>query len=74
MQTYPTLRFFTRHGEIIAAAVGLAVLAGALWLMLAYGFGWGMIVAGVIIGTVAAFLVMVFVELARIISEMMLPP
>ena len=74
MRTFPALRFFTRHGEIIAAAGGLLIVAGALWLVLVHGFGWDLFVAGIIVGGVAASLLMVFVELTRIISEMMLPP
>ena len=42
--------------------------------MMSFNLGWGAVVVGVGGGCAVAFLTMVFVELTRIIAEMMLPP
>jgi ABC-type Fe3+-siderophore transport system permease subunit len=73
MYTYPVIRFFTRYGELVAAAFGLSAVAIAAWIAFAFGFGWGMVIVGIVVGVAVSFLCMVFVELARLIAEMMLP-
>ena len=70
--TYPTLELLVRHGNAIAWAVALApALGGVLaWLL---GLSIGYAVAGVV---AAAFLFLImrsYVELVRVIVDMLLP-
>jgi hypothetical protein len=70
--TYPTLEFLVRRGNAIAWVVALAPAIGGVlaWVL---GFSIGYAIAGVI---AAAFLFLImrsYVELVRVIVDMLLP-
>lgn len=72
MNEYPTLNFLLDHGRALAAAGAvipvlgavLAVLAGAsaLWLL-----------AGVVVGAICYGLVRSYVELIKLVTDMLMP-
>lgn len=72
MDQYPTLNFLMRHGQRIAIALalapivaaGLAVAGGASWL-------WGG--AGVVIGAIGYGLVLSYIELIKLVTDMLMP-
>ena len=70
--TYPTLDLLVRHGDSIAWAVALAPALGGV-LAWALGLSIGYAIAGVV---AAAFLFLImrsYVELVRVIVDMLLP-
>lgn len=70
--TYHTLHFLVRHGDWIAAVTGLAPLAAGVAAWIA-GMSVIFVLAG-ILGTAFLYLIMrSYVELVRVIVDMLLP-
>lgn len=69
---YPAVRLLRRHGNWIAIAFGLLPVLAGVWAMLALG-SIAALLAGLAIGAAAGFLMRSFVELVRIIADMLLP-
>jgi len=71
-QAYPAVRLLRRHGNWFAiglgGVIGLAGLAAAL-----AGGGWFWLPVGLGAGAFAGFLMRSYVELVRIIADMLLP-
>lgn len=70
--TYPALEFLVRHGNAVAWAAALAPALGGLlaWVL---GLSVGYAITGVV-GAVFLFLIMrSYVELVRVIVDMLLP-
>jgi hydrogenase/urease accessory protein HupE len=72
MNDYPMLHFLMRWGKLAAACLALAVLAAGLWGALSNG-QWLWAVAGVVVAVVGYALAMSYVELIRVIVDMLLP-
>jgi hydrogenase/urease accessory protein HupE len=72
MNDYPMLHFLMRWGKLAAACLALAVLAAGLWAALNTG-QWLWAVAGVAVAVVGYALAMSYVELIRVIVDMLLP-
>lgn len=72
MKDYPTLGLIVRYGKVGGALFVLAAAAIALWVAMPLG-----IVPAVIIALMVAFaggiVVMSYVEIVRLITEMLLP-
>jgi hypothetical protein len=69
---YPAVRLLRRHGNWIAIAFGVVPVLAGLWAMLALGsLVW--LGVGIVVGAAAGFLMRSFVELVRIIADMLLP-
>jgi hypothetical protein len=69
---YPVVRLLVRFGTPIAIGLGVVVALGGLALTLA-GQGWGWLPAGVLAGGFAGFVMRSYVELVRIITDLLLP-
>ena len=70
--TYPTLDLLVRHGDAIAWAVALApALAGVIASLLGLSIGYA--VAGVAGGAFLFLIMRSYVELVRVIVDMLLP-
>lgn len=69
---YPAVRLLRRHGAAIAVAFGVVPALAGLWAMLAWG-GIGWLAGGVVVGAAVGFLMRSYVELVRIIADMLLP-
>ena len=70
--TYRTLHFLVRHGDWVAALVGLApVVAGILAWAMDYSIGYA--AAGVAGGAFLYLIMRSYVELVRVIVDMLLP-
>lgn len=70
--SYRTLYFLVRHGDRVAIVVGLAPLLAGLWAYAA-GFSIAYAIGGIF---AAAFLYLImrsYVELVRVIVDMLLP-
>jgi hypothetical protein len=72
MNDYPMLHFLMRWGKLAAACLALAVLAAGLWGALSSG-QWLWVVAGAVAAAVGYALALSYVELIRVIVDMLLP-
>jgi 4-hydroxybenzoate polyprenyltransferase len=72
MDQYPTIKLIVERGGLIAAAIAiLPLLGGAVLLLL--GVHWFALAAGAVAAGVAYFLMKSYVELVRVIADMLLP-
>ena len=72
MNDYPMLHFLMRWGKLAAACLAAAVLVIGLWAAISSG-QWLWAVAGVAVAVVGYGLALSYVELARVIVDMLLP-
>jgi hypothetical protein len=72
MDKYPVLAFIVRYGT--PAAIALAVVAAALTLWIGFPLiGWASIIVAAAAGGVLLLVALSYVELVRLITEMLLP-
>lgn len=69
---YPAVRLLRQHGDLVVATFALVPVAAGLWAMLALG-SWIWLFLGLLAGLAVGFLMRCFVELVRIIADMLLP-
>ncbi len=72
MTTYPTLRFLEKHGGWLAIAVGIAVFLAAI-LATALGASPWWLLGGAAAGALLFLLARSYVELIRLMTDMLLP-
>jgi hydrogenase/urease accessory protein HupE len=72
MNDYPMLHFLMRWGKLAAACLAAAVLVIGLWAAISSG-QWLWAVAGVAVAVVGYGLALSYVELVRVIVDMLLP-
>jgi hypothetical protein len=72
MDQYPTLNLIVRHGESIAAAAGLLPLLGAIAAFV-LGVHWIIVPAGAGAGAFLYLLMRSYVELVRVMADMLIP-
>ena len=72
MDQYPTIKFIVERGAPLAIVVGLLPLLGAL-AFFAIGAHWLVIAAGGVASAVLYLLMRSYVELVRVIADMLLP-
>jgi hypothetical protein len=72
MTEYPTLRFLEKHGGWLSIAVGAAVfLAGVVAIAVGASLWW--LPAGALVGVVLFLLARSYIELIRLMTDMLLP-
>ena len=72
MNDYPMLHFLMRWGKLAAACLAMAVLVVGLWVAINSG-QWLWAVAGTAVAVVGYGLALSYVELVRVIVDMLLP-
>ncbi len=72
MDRYPTIKFLVERGNAVSLVVGLLPLLGGLMLA-GFGFHWIVIVAGAVAAGVLYVLMRSYVELVRVIADMLIP-
>ena len=72
MDQYPAIKLIVERGNALAIAIGLLPLLGAVALV-ALGAHWFAAVAGAVATAVVYFLMRSYVELVRVIADMLLP-
>lgn len=72
MPNYPTLRFLEKHGGWLAITVGAAVFLAAVIAALLGASPWWML-AGAASGAALSLLARSYVELIRLMTDMLLP-
>ena len=70
--TYGTLHFLVRHGDWVAAIIGLVPVVGGL-LAWATGSSPVYVAAGILAGAFLYLIMRSYVELVRVIVDMLLP-
>lgn len=73
MDQYPTLRIIAEKGNLIAIVVGLLPVLGALAIGVAFMWHWLILAAGVVLGGLLFGLTKSYVELVRVIADVMIP-
>ncbi|MBL4722076.1 MAG: hypothetical protein JKY20_13230 [Alphaproteobacteria bacterium] len=73
MEEYPAVAIMVKHGNWISLGTGVAPLVAALVVMTFCSLHWGWLIVAIAAGVFAGFLMKVFVELVRIIVDMLLP-
>ncbi len=71
-KAYPVVRILVRYGNALAIAVGATLAIAGIWAAQA-GFGWAWALAGVLVGAFAGFIMRSYVEVVRLITDMLLP-
>jgi hypothetical protein len=69
---YPALKLIVERGDALAAVIGILPLLGALALF-ALGMHWLVLAAGVVAAAVAYLLLRSYVELVRVMADMLIP-
>jgi len=69
---YPTIKLIVERGDMLAIIIGLLPLLGALALF-ALGVHWFVIVAGFVAAAVVFLLMRSYVELVRVMADMLIP-
>lgn len=72
MKTYPMVNLLLRHGNRMADAAALVMPIGA-FLLVAYGWAWPTVVAGILLGAAVYIVAHSYVELVQIIADTLLP-
>jgi hypothetical protein len=72
MDSYPTIKFIVEHGNLLAIGIGLLPLLGAVALVI-LGVHWFALIAGAVAAGVVFLLMKSYVELVRVIADMLLP-
>lgn len=72
MDQYPTIKFIVERGNLLAIVIGILPLLGGA-VLAALGVHWMAIVAGAVAASVVYFLMRSYVELVRVIADMLLP-
>ena len=72
MDQYPTIKLIVEKGNALALAIGLLPLLGAI-VLVACGVHWLVLAAGIVGSAVLYLLMRSYVELVRVIADMLLP-
>ncbi len=73
MNSYPTIQLIVDHGERIAMAIAALPLLGSLAAFALLGSHWLVLCAGLVTSAVLLLIMKSYVELVRVISDMLLP-
>ena len=72
MKNYPMLQLILRFGSIMAALIAAIVVAASIWVAVATA-NWLWAAAGVAVASAGYCLAVSYVELIRLITDMLLP-
>jgi hypothetical protein len=72
MNDYPMLHFLMRWGKLAAACLAAGVLAAGIWAAVSTG-QWLWAAGGVVVAAVGYGVALSYVELVRVIVDMLLP-
>ena len=72
MDPYPTIKLIVERGNLLAIVIGLLPLVGAL-VLAAFGIHWLVVIAGAVASAVVYFLMRSYVELVRVVADMLIP-
>jgi len=73
MDKYPTIQFIVERGEAVAFTIAALPLLGAIAVFAFVVMHWLVLVAGVVLSGVLLLILKSYVELVRVIADMLLP-
>ena len=73
MDQYPVLKIIAEKGDVIAIILGLLPVIAALAVGAAFLWHWLILAAGVVIGGLLYGVTRSYVELVRVIADVMIP-
>jgi hypothetical protein len=73
MDQYPTLKIIAEKGDLIAVVLGLLPVLAALAIGVAFFWHWLIIASGIVAGGLLYGLTRSYVELVRVIADVMIP-
>ena len=71
-KAYPVVRMLVKHGNALAVASGAGIALAGIGCAVA-GLGWAWLPAGLAVGGFVGLLMRSYVELVRLITDMLLP-
>ena len=72
MEQYPAIHFLLRHGDAFAVAVALLPASAGI-VAAFYGWHWAVLVAGCVLSLVLGVLMKSYIELVRVMADMLIP-
>jgi len=72
MDQYPTIKLIVERGNLLAIVIGLLPLLGGI-AAAALGIHWFVLVAGAVTSAVVYLLMRSYVELVRVMADMLIP-
>lgn len=73
MEQYPTIKFIVERGNLLAWSIAILPLLGAIALFGLLSWHWLVLAAGLVASAVVLLLMRSYVELVRVIADMLLP-
>ena len=73
MDQYPTIKLIVEQGNTIAIVIAALPLLGAITFFALLGMHWLTLVAGLVTSLVLLLIMKSYVELVRVIADMLLP-
>ena len=73
MDQYPTIKLIVERGNAIAIVVAALPFLGGLALFVLLAMHWVVLVAGIVTSLVVLLIMKSYVELVRVIADMLLP-
>jgi hypothetical protein len=73
MDQYPTIKLIIERGNVLAIAIAVLPLCAALAAIAGMPWHWLAFVAGVVAAPVAYLLLKSYVELVRVMADMLIP-
>jgi hypothetical protein len=73
LNQYPVVNFIVKHGAIVAIAIGILPLLGAIACVVIFAGHAFLIVAGAVASVVLFFLMKSYVEVVQLMADMLLP-
>ena len=72
MDQYPAIKLIVERGNLLAIVIGLLPLLGAL-VLCGFGMHWLVVPAGAVAAAVVYLLMRSYVELVRVMADMLIP-
>lgn len=73
MEQYPTLKLIVDKGNVLAIVLGLLPVLGAVAVGFAFLWHWLILLAGVVLGVLLYGIARSYVELVRVVSDVLVP-
>jgi hypothetical protein len=73
MDQYPTIRLLVERGDAVALVIAALPIVGGIALFALIPLHWSMLVVGVVASLVLLLIMKSYVELVRVIADMLLP-
>lgn len=73
MDQYPTIRLIVERGNVLAGVIALLPLGAAVAAVVGVAWQWYVLIAGSVASLVVLLLLKSYVELVRVMADMLIP-